>query len=163
MSTWRMAAASFQTSRRSADPRRWSDQGDPVDQLVRHRFGRFGPLAGEEEVLDLQRRLFEAEALGVVVVEVLVPCPHAADVERQLLLDRNAALRDVVAEADRHERQDVVALEALGPARLGEAFLERPLEEVEALRVHAEREHAVGDLGAGPDTGRRDGAGVDLQ
>ena len=41
-------------------------------------------LAGEVEVLDLRGRGLEAEALRVVVVEVLAPRAHAADVEREL-------------------------------------------------------------------------------
>ena len=76
---------------------------DLIDQFVRHGRHRFALLAAEVEVLDLLRRVLEAQALGVGVVEVLVARAHAADVEAEAGLDLVAALLDVVAHHYRDE------------------------------------------------------------
>ena len=59
-----------------------AEQRDLVDHLERDRGGGLLLLAVEVEVLDLLRRGFEAVAAREVVVEVLAPRAHAADVQR---------------------------------------------------------------------------------
>ena len=55
------------------------DQAAIVDVLVGDQCGSLILLACQIKVLDLHRRFLVAEALGVVVVEVLITRAHAAD------------------------------------------------------------------------------------
>jgi len=144
------------------DARPRPDQRDVVHQRIGHRRHCLGLLAGKVQVLDLHRRVFVAQAPGVVVVEILAARAHAADVQREVLLHRLAALRHVVAEDAGDKGRDVEIREALAAAGLGEAGLQVRLQELEALRVHPYRDQAVGDFRAAGDARRADGRGVDL-
>src|SRR5690606_36370866 len=66
-----------------ADPVPRSDQRGLVDERVRHQRLSLLAVTREESVLDLHRSFLVTQTLHVVIVEVLVACTHAADVERQ--------------------------------------------------------------------------------
>jgi hypothetical protein len=63
---------------------------------------------------------------------------------------------------DEETKGRVEIRERLAAARLREALVERPLQQVEALRVHPDGDQAVGDFGAALDAGRADRRRVDL-
>src|SRR5262245_55970296 len=54
---------------------------------------------------------------------------------------------EVVTHRDRHEWADIIGRQALLIAALGEASVEVRFEQLEALRVHKSREHAIRYLG----------------
>src|SRR5208337_3074161 len=83
----------------------WPDKMHRVDQRVRHRGRCFCLPARQEEVLDVNGSVFVAMPLGKIVVEVLVACAHAADVERHPALYRHARLLSIVAYDHAHARQ----------------------------------------------------------
>src|SRR5262249_54095212 len=58
-----------------------------------------------------------------------------------------ASLIEIVTHRDRHEWADIVSRQTLLTAALGEADVEVRLEQLEALRVHKSREHAIRYLG----------------
>src|SRR3546814_5772556 len=100
------------------DPVGVADEVQLVHELVRYRCDGLRPATAEEGVLDLRRRILVAVALGEVVVEILGPRAHAADVQREFRLDRVAAGLEVVAHADAHIGADVERLQVLAAARL---------------------------------------------
>src|SRR5690606_19716228 len=88
---------------------------DRVDHLVGHGHHRALPVALEPELLDLLALPLEARAAEEVLVEVLALRAHAADVEAELLLHRDASPVDVVADHHHHRHGDVEGVEALVP------------------------------------------------
>ena len=146
-----------------ADPVRRADEGHVIDELVGDRGRRFRPAAGEEVVLDLDRRRFVPEPLGVVVVEVLRARPHAADVEGEVLAHHPARALEVVVQHHLDEGGDLERFEALPVPGPCEALVERAFEEVEALRVHPHREDAVRHLRARAKPVLGEGAGEDAK
>ncbi len=99
------------------DPVRRADERGLVDERIGHGGSRRLALAGKEQILDLGRGGLIAHALDEIVVEILVPRPHATDVERELRPDRVAADLDVVAHADAHVRRDIELGERLAGFR----------------------------------------------
>ena len=79
-----------------------------------------------------------------------------------MVAHRGPAGLQVVADADRHEGHDLEIPRRLAVAGPGEAVCNRLREDV-ALRVHEDRDHAVGHLRGGAHAGRRDGGGVDRE
>src|SRR5262249_2237667 len=98
-------------------------------------------------VLDPNCRRLVPHAFCSVIVEILVAGAHAADVEGKVLLDRQPSLIEIVTYRDRHEWADIVSRQALLTAALGEAGVKVRPEQLEALRVHKSREHAIRYLG----------------
>ncbi len=88
-----------------------------VDELQRHRGRRVALALGQVEVLHLAGRVAEAHPGGELVVEVLLPAAHAAEVERGVPADLVGTGRDVVADDHRHGRHHVEAGQGL--VRLG--------------------------------------------
>src|SRR3546814_9221186 len=84
------------------DPVGVADEAQLVHELVWYRCDGLRPATAEEGVLDLRRRILVAVALGEVVVEILGPRAHAADVQREFRLDRVAAGLEVVARSEEH-------------------------------------------------------------
>ena len=131
-----------------------------VDQLRRNRGHRFVPLPREVQILDLRGRLFEAETLGIAVVEVLVPRAHATDVQRHLSANRHHALFHIIPHDDGHEGCHVELAHVL-VTRFGETFLDRLVEYVKLFRVHPHREKPIGDFGCSLDTLGGNRCGID--
>ena len=108
-------------------------------------------------------RSLVAEALDQVVVIVLRPCPHAADIEGELRPDRIAAGREIVADADPHIRGEIEIGEGLAGAGLRHPLQHRCGDRLGLLGRHEDRQCAVRHLARGAQPGRRDRRGVDLQ
>ena len=102
-----------------------------------------------------------AELLGEIVVEVLRPRAHAADVERELRLQRIAAGLQIVAHGDADIGRDVEVGEAPAGRPLGDALQQRLGHHLCLLRRHEDRQHAVGHFARRPQPDRRDRGGVD--
>lgn len=92
------------------DPLDGAEQGRGVDQRVRD--GRRGArlVARQVLVLDLGGFLLVAHALGELVVEVLLPAAHAADVQGRVRAEHVGEGGHVVTDGQRHGRADVEAL-----------------------------------------------------
>ena len=131
-----------------------------VDQFGWHLGHGLVLAAGEVEVLDLHRRLFKAEPLGVVVVEVPAACAHAADVQGHAAANGHHALLDVVAHHHRDEGGHVKLGHVL-VASLGEAALDGFLEDMELPGIHPDREEAVSHLGGRCHAGWGNAGGID--
>ena len=108
---------------RGAAPRRPASTGPSsavaVDEVQRHGGRGVALPLGQVQVLHLAGGVAEAHPDGELVVEVLLPAAHAADVERGVPADQLGARRDVVADHDRHRRHHVEAVQRLadlGPA-----------------------------------------------
>ena len=84
-----------------------ADERDLVDERVGHRRRRLELLAVEVEILDLRRLGLVAVAADEVVVEVLAARAHAADVEREVVLDVLAPALRILREDDVHAGGDV--------------------------------------------------------
>ena len=97
----------FQALQALPDAVRRADQVAGVDQLGGHRCHCLVAPAGEVQVLDPGGGVLETHGLGVVVVEVSVACPHAADVERHVAPDGAHAFFDAVAHDHGHEGRDI--------------------------------------------------------
>ena len=107
--------------------------------------------------------LAEAEAPGVIVVEVAPPCAHAADVERKRLLDCKQRAGVIVVDLHVDEGGDGEAFAPLAVAAPAEALDERVAVHVSTLGHHEERKQSVGNLAGQPESRRRDRAGIDRQ
>ena len=119
------------------DPRRRADDGDLVGEVVGHGHDRLVALAGEEEVLDLQRLFLEAHPLHQLGVVVLALGAHTADVEAEHALHRQQSGGDVVGHRHVRHRVDLES---------GLRVLELVGVHVLAERRVVERQPAVGDL-----------------
>src|SRR5690606_14655997 len=123
--------------------------------------GGFRLAPREIEILDARRFRLVAHAHGIVVVEVPPACAHAADVEREPFLHRLTARGKIGADFHRHERRDVegYGTGAAAGARHAGAYVRG--NEVEALRIEEQGQHAVGELAGERDAGRTDRRGID--
>jgi hypothetical protein len=65
-----------------------TDERNLIDQSIGHSGYRLRLAADEESILDPNCRRLVPQALCSVIVEILVAGAHAADIERQVLLDR---------------------------------------------------------------------------
>ena len=160
--TCRRFPASFHTCKPVANAVGGADQRDLIDQGIGHGFDCLCLAASEEGILDADCMGFVAEALCVVVVEIFLARTHAAHIERQVLLDWQSCLLDVVAHGYWYEWTNVVCCQAPPIAGLGEAGIEVRLEQLEALRVHEYRNHAIRYLGGIADARRRYARRIDL-
>ena len=138
-----------------------ADQRDLVHERVRYRRDRLGALAGEKGVLDLQRSLFVAEVLGEVVVEVLGPGTHAADIEREFRLQRIAAGLQVRPHGDADIGRHVEVGEAPAGRAFGDTGQQRLGHHPGLLGRHEDRQYAIGHLTRRPEPDRRDRGGID--
>ena len=77
-----------------------ADQVGGIDVLVGHSSHRLAALASQEEVLDLLGLVLPAVAAEEVVVVVLRPGTHAADVEPDRVACRLAGIGDRLVVAD---------------------------------------------------------------
>ena len=137
-----------------------ADERDLVDERVGYGGGRLLLATLEEVILDRDRLILEAVALGEAVVEVLAPGAHPADVERQHRLEEVAARVDVVAHHDGHEGREIPVRRA--PAADRETLLERgAVHGRSTLGREEDREPAVGDLRRERDVLRADRGEVD--
>jgi hypothetical protein len=98
------------------------------------------------QILDFARRIAVTIARRVLVVEVLVPRSHAADVQREHRLQHVAASLQVIAHHHANERCGVECTARL--VRLCETFRDPRLEVIRLFGIEPEREEAIGQLRA---------------
>ena len=143
--------------------------GGPISAVLSmssQRYGgrRLAVLAVQVQVLHLGRGLVVAHPHGELVVEVLLPAAHAADVQRGVAADRRGAGLDVVADHDRARsarRRSRPSRPRRSPGRPLATGAQRRHRDLGVLGAEEDAEPAVGDLAGQLEVLRADRGQVD--